>query len=75
MAPKEDLSCWLTKYKPQLAVYAAQLWRDGWDTLRSLRFMTTNNMADLNIFLGHRCLVVDTLKDLWYGAWPGGALT
>ena len=63
-APKEDLLCWLAKYKPQMAVYEAKLRRDGWDTLQSLRCMTTNHMADLNILLDHRCLLLDTLKDL-----------
>ena len=63
-APKEDLLSWLAKYKPQLAVYEAQLWHDGWDTLQSLRLMSAKDMADLNILSRHRFFLVDTLKDL-----------
>ena len=63
-APKEDLLSWLAKYEPQLAVYEARLQCDSWDALQSLRLMTGNDMADLNILPGHCRLLVDTLKDL-----------
>ena len=37
------------------------------------------DMAQLNILLGHRRLLVDTLKEFghgaWHGAWPGGVPT
>ena len=59
-----DFLSWLAKYKPQLAAYEVPLRRDGWDTLQSLRLLTPDDMADMNILLGHRRLLVDALKDL-----------
>ena len=59
-----DFLSWLTKNKPQMAVYEVPLRRDGWDSLQCLRILTPDDMADLNILPGHRRLLVDTLKDL-----------
>ena len=61
-ASKKDLLSWLAKYKAQMVVYEARLRCNGRpDTLQSLKLMTANDMADLNILPGHRPLLVDAL--------------
>ena len=59
-----DFLSWLSKYRPQLAAYEIRLRRDGWDTVQSLKLLTVEDMAQLNILPGHRRLLVDTVKDL-----------
>ena len=43
---------------------ASHLQRDGWDTPQSLKFLTPEDMVQMNILLQHRRLMVETLKDL-----------
>ena len=60
----EDFLSWLCKYRPQLAAYETCLRRDGWDTPQSLKLLTPEDMAEMNILPGHRRLMMGTLKDL-----------
>ena len=43
---------------------ASHLQRDGWAAPHSLKLLTPEDMVQMNILLGHRRLMVETLKDL-----------
>ena len=60
----EDFLSWLCKYWPQLAAYETCLRRDGWDTPQSLKLLTPEDIAQMNILPGHRRLTMETPKDL-----------
>ena len=45
-------------------MFASHLQRDGWDTPQSLKLLTPEDMAQMNILPGDPRLMVEILKDL-----------